>query len=273
MKPKIILVIIALITLSFSCGKEDSSPTGPENTVPELNVNTSSLSFSIDNDEAMLIITNVGDGELSWEIVGKPDWIDISKLSGQITNEADTVTITANTELDIGDYSGEISINSNGGTATVNVSLSIETKIGIFPGEGAARMDLGDTYSQLKQVYGNPDNHIVFEIYYPNDGHYEYWHNLYYYSIKATFVIFGYSSSILDSDSLISITVEYPYDGQTEELIGIGSSLADVVVAYGEPPEIITGYTYYYKYESLGINFYHAENDSIVTKIKVYYPG
>jgi len=270
MKLRILLIIIALITILFSCGKKESSPTGPENTAPELSLNTSSLSFSIDNDGAFLIIKNVGGGELSWNIIGKPDWIDISKLSGQLTNEADTVMVTANTDLDIGDYSGEISINSNGGTAVVNISLSIEAKIEIFPGIGAAKMKLGDTYNELKQVYGNPDNRMIFEFYYPSDRHYEYWHLLYYYSIKATFVVFSYSSSIYDSDNIITISVEYPYDGLTDKLIGIGSSLNDIVVAYGEPPEINTGYTNYYKYESLGINFYYDESDTLVTEIKVY---
>lgn len=265
MKLRILLIIIALITILFSCGKKESSPTGPENTTPELSVNTSSLSFSIDNDEAFLIITNIGGGELSWNIIGKPEWIDISKVSGQLTNEADTVMVTANTDLDIGDYSGEISINSNGGTAVVNILLSIKAKIEIFPGIGAAKMKLGDTYNELEQLYGNPDSHLYFHY---STG--ETWHYLYYNSIKAVFEIFNYSLSFYNNDTIISISVEYPYDGLTDKLIGIGSSLNDIVVAYGEPPEINTGYTNYYKYESLGINFYYDENDTLVTEIKVY---
>ena len=272
MKRRMLIIIIAFVTIFFSCGKEDNGPTAPENTTPELSLNTSSLSFSIDNDEAFLIIKNVGGGELSWDIVGKPDWIDLSQVNGQITTESDTVIVTANTDLDIGDYSGEININSNGGTAVVNISLSIEVKIEIFPGIGAAKMNLGDTYSELIQVYGNPDNRMVWEFYYPGDGHYEYWHILYYNSIKAKFTIFSYSSSMYESDNIISISVEYPYDGLTDKLIGIGSSLNEVAVAYGEPPEINTGYTNYYKYESLGINFYYDEGDTLVTKIEVYYP-
>jgi len=252
-----------------SCEK---STTDPGNFVPVLEVNPASLSFSIDNAEAFLIITNAGDGELAWDIIGKPDWLAVSTLSGQTTNDADTVRLTANTDLDVGDYSGAISIDSNGGSTTVDVTISIEHKSGILLGVGAAKMSLGDTYSDLMQIHGDPDSRMVWEIYYPNDGHYEYWHNLYYYSIKAIFVIFSYSSSVGNNDTLISISVEYPYDGLTEELIGIGSSLSNVVAAYDEPPEIVTGYLNYYKYESLGANFYYDEGDTLVIKIKVYYP-
>jgi len=285
MKLRILIIFIAFATIFFSCGKEDNGPTSPENTTPKLSLNTLSLSFSIDNDKTFLLITNIGGGELSWEIVGKPEWIDISKLSGQLTNETDTVMVTANTGLNIGDYSWEININSNGGTAVVNISLSIEAKIEIFPGIGAAKIKLGDTYgigaakiklgdtySVVEQFYGNPDRHLIFELYDPNTGSYVYWHYLYYDSIKAVFEIFNHSSSFYESDIIISVKVEYPYDGLTDKLIGIGSSLNDVVVAYGEPPEINTGYTNYYKYQSLGIDFYYDEGDTLVTKIEVYYP-
>ena len=143
----------------------------------------------------------------------------------------------------------------------------IGPKIEIFPGVGAAKMQLGDTYSELKQIYGNPDSRTDYQF--PTGVAF---HRLTYDSIKAVFEFFNYSLNLYDDDNIEIIQVEYPYDGLTDKLIGIGSLLNDVVVAYGEPPEIITANANYYRYELLGIDFHYNESDALVIEIHVYYP-
>jgi len=119
MKTKIILCLPAflILLLSFiSCSKE--SP-------PELRVNADSLTFTACARIENLIISNNGDGELSWEITDKPDWLETSKSSGIVTTGVDTVIITADINQTIGTYSGTININSNGGNKDVTISLTI----------------------------------------------------------------------------------------------------------------------------------------------------
>ncbi len=262
MKSLIPILISTFIIISFSCKKD-------EELNPNISINIKSLSFSSELDKNYLIISNSGKSELFWNISDKPDWINPSKSYGQISTGTDSILITANTDLDIGNYSGKIKIESNGGTAIVDVFLSVEYKIEIYPGVEAAKIKLGETYSKVDEIYGEPDSHLLIEIYYPSTGVYKYLHFLYYNSVKAVFEIINYTSGFYMDDKIISIQVEYPYDGLTDKLIGIGSSLSDVIAAYGQPPYINTDYDYY-KYGSSGISFYY-ENEH-VTEIEIYYP-
>lgn len=255
MKFNFFLINILFILFFSSCEKEKDKPI--------LNVNPSSLFFTQDNGEAYIVITNTGENELSWEIVNAPAWITVSKLNGQITTEADSILFTINTiELDLGEYSDEIIINSNGGNVKVKITLLIEHKIEIFPGIGAAKVELGDTYKRIKEIYGIPD--YTLTAYYFS-GYYA--HFLYYKSVKATFTIKNLSSTVDDLDDVQNIAVQAPYDGMTEKLIGIGSSLDEVISAYGQPALIEDTI---YRYKWIGIDFYFNEVNSIINQITVY---
>ena len=120
MKTKMIsfhLVILILLLSFISCSKENP---------PELRVNADSFTFTACARIETLIISNSGDGELSWEITDKPDWLETSKSSGMVTTGVDTVIITAEINQELGTYSGTININSNGGNKDVTISLTID---------------------------------------------------------------------------------------------------------------------------------------------------
>jgi N-acetylneuraminic acid mutarotase len=119
MKTKIFLHSLVILILFFfiTCSKE--SP-------PELRVNADSFTFTACARIEPLIISNSGDGELSWEITDKPDWLETSKSSGMVTTGVDTVIITAEINQELGTYSGTININSNGGNKDVTISLTID---------------------------------------------------------------------------------------------------------------------------------------------------
>ncbi|ODS41136.1 MAG: hypothetical protein A7315_02120 [Candidatus Altiarchaeales archaeon WOR_SM1_79] len=70
-----------------------------------------------------MIISNTGEGELSWEIGDKPGWIAVSKSIGKVITGKDTVIVTADVNQQIKTYSGAMSINSNGGSKTITISL------------------------------------------------------------------------------------------------------------------------------------------------------
>ena len=113
------IVILAISVLIITC----SNPVESEK--PELNVNPTSCTFTKNTNTQTLIISNNGNGELSWEINNKPVWLEVSKSSGKITTGRDTVISTANLDQGAGEYSGTMNITSNGGNKEIIVSLNI----------------------------------------------------------------------------------------------------------------------------------------------------
>ena len=109
-------VIFAVMLFVIACSKESS---------PELKVSDIALTFTTYPKTKTMVISNKGDGELSWEITNIPNWISLSKNSGKITSNVDTLKVTANINQAIGTYSGTFSINSNGGNKDITVSLTI----------------------------------------------------------------------------------------------------------------------------------------------------
>jgi hypothetical protein len=253
-------VLCALV--AFSC----DSGTGPDDG-PMLQVSPTSITLTLDNTEAAIVIRNTGTRDLTWSIDDVPDCVTVSLEGHTITTGTDTVIVTLVQGLDVGEYSEVLAITSNGGDANVAVALSIDALIGIFPGVGAAKVEVGDRAQRFLDLYGTPDSHLLISY---STG--ERWHYLYYESIKVVFELFNYSSAYYADDEVLSIRVEAPYQGVTEERIGIGSALSAVVAAYGQPPEVVESYSHYYKYASLGITFYYQEGGTAVTRIRVYEP-
>jgi hypothetical protein len=189
-------------------------------------------------------------------------------MSGKISSETDTLFINASIEMDVGTYSGEIVINSNGGDFIISVTHLISYKIGIFPGVGAADINLTDPFSQVLEVHGNYSGSIGREIYYPNQTEpFEYHKVAWYDAIKATFSARGTAEDMVNDYEVFAIEVEAPYEALTEKLIGIGSSVDEVVNVYGQPTVIEYGT---YKYKSIGIHFEYDETTFLVTNIIVY---
>jgi len=265
MKTKIILLTGILIFLFSSC----------ENDSPGLKVDPSSLSFTSDMYEAQIILTSDNESELSWEVQSKPDWIDLSKQSGTLVTRTDTILVTADIGMEIGNYSDDIIIKYDDKEIKVSVSLEITHKIEIFPGVGAAKINLRDPLSKVIEVYGQYDHAYEFRLFYPNETEPFEIHDLYIYDdIKAEFRGRGTPEDGFAEFEVIIIKVGAPYDGLTEELIGIGSSIDDVVAAYGQPTVIEDDFwksgNGYYKYKSIGIYFEYDETSSLVTGITVY---
>jgi N-acetylneuraminic acid mutarotase len=151
MKTKMISfhTLIPILLLFFiTCSKE--SP-------PELSVNADSFTFTKATVTSILKISNSSDGELSWEITDKPDWIETSKSSGILTTGRDFVDITADTSQALGTYSGTINISSNGGSKDITVTLiiSIWTTKASMP---AARDAPGSAVNEKIYLFGGGMN-------------------------------------------------------------------------------------------------------------------
>ncbi len=93
-----VLFIALLISALITTCSEDS--TEPEKS--ELNIGTTAFTFTKNVTTQSLVISNNGAGELTWEVSEKPDWLNISKNSGNITSSDETITMNANTSQDKG---------------------------------------------------------------------------------------------------------------------------------------------------------------------------
>jgi N-acetylneuraminic acid mutarotase len=112
------ILIFVILVFFIACSMFESEKS-------QLSVQPTSIAFTKYANSDVLVISNDGDAELSWEITDKPDWLEVSMSSGKVTTGTDTVVITANINKQVGQYSGTISIESNGGDEEISVSLNI----------------------------------------------------------------------------------------------------------------------------------------------------
>ncbi len=273
MTPRVQLIIIVLITIFFSCGKKNSSPTGPENTAPELSVIVNQTVTAGEVKNLTLTATDTDGNSLTFSISTNPGFLSITGFF-QVGDTATATLVIAPDETITGTFDATIQVSDGmGGVDSEDFSIEVaEPTAEIIPGVGAANVKLNDSYSELKQIHGSYDSVMQFKFTNASNGSTYYMYLLTYESIKAKFYIYSSSQGLDNNDKIISIEVQAPYEGVTEENIGIGSSLEDVVDAYGSPTEIVTSYSNYYKYESLNTLFYFDTGETLVTKIRIYNP-
>jgi hypothetical protein len=178
-------------------------------------------------------IINDGGGELTWQIVSAPSWLEFEHSEGVVYRDAEVVPYRANIQsIDYGQYSDKIIIESNGGTIEVNAYLFYEREVEVYPGDSAAGIDLGFTYYMVEKLYGKPNNSG-----YTRPSKTVFIHNVFYSGPGLEFRIKN-SSPILFGDGAVGyIRMVAPYDGLTPENIGLGSTTSDLTNAYGEPLE------------------------------------
>jgi hypothetical protein len=112
--------------------------------MPELSVNPDPLDLNYstmdegDTDSRTFSILNTGSGTLEWSIGDNQTWITVNPTSGINSGE---VIVTVNTvKLKPGDYSGIITIESNGGNKNGTINLireGITTPIQLSPANGS----------------------------------------------------------------------------------------------------------------------------------------
>jgi hypothetical protein len=229
-----------------------------------LTINTESLALTQMNNIGFFVITNSGEDELSWNITSKPSWLEISKFTGKVTNNADTVEISADILQPAGNYAEKIVVDSNGGLKEISITYTVQFTIEVFPGRGAAKIVINDTYSTIISKHGFSDTFItVFDSVGVIIGHI-----VQYLDEGLGFYLVGNGLTPEQTDSTLRIILEPPYDGVTEGYIGIGSSLTEVQNAFGQPDTIDT-VSKFYGY-SIGINFYYNSDSTSVVKMEVF---
>ncbi len=236
-----------VITITSNAGNADIT-VSLEYSAPALNVSTTVLNLDRHYSYGDLIIENVGGGGLAWEITRRPDWLDFEVLSDIVYRYPQAVPFRVNIRnLDYGDYKDVIQIESNAGSETITTYMSYHREEEVFPGVGAANIELGYAYDRVRKVWGNPDKN-----WYVRPEKTVFFHYFIYVDLGLEFYVQNNSPVLYGNGPVGYIKVFAPYDGLTvEKQIGIGSSLAELQTAYGEPTSINGNF---YNYD-IGITF------------------
>ncbi len=249
------------VILIHSNGGDKEVPVTLNHNKPEIKVWLPILSFSRIWLSTTLLVYNHGGNILDWNLASKPDWIEVSRSNGRVADIPDTLIVNALIEgLDFKNYTDKIRFESNGGDAGVIVDLFFERETEIFPGVGAARIEIGNPYQTLMQVHGTPLKSVMEQ---PSR---ELLHYYLLYPAKGLTFEFITDHMMIATDACDRITVESPYSGITDRQIGVGSLLSQVVAAYG-PPQAISAADSTYEYD--GISFQYSSDSSYVKKIHI----
>jgi len=234
---------------------------------PAIKLSSDVIYFSRDYYTASIILENTGGSILTWSLSDIPAWLNVNKTGNSLYySNVDYITFTVNFfNIIYGDYEQDIEIQSNGGNALITIHLYYEQVVEVYPGSGAARITLGAPLRDIKQIYGSPPQWSYTET--PD---HLYYHKIEYPERGLTFYFIPQSSSILiPSFPVESIYMVEPYDGLLETNLGIKSSRAEIINAYGAPDEDNQADQYITYNE--GITFYFNEN-SRVRAILVFNP-
>ncbi|MBC8551242.1 MAG: DNRLRE domain-containing protein [Candidatus Marinimicrobia bacterium] len=122
---------------------------------PILHITPNLLAFGDSTNSLTLSISNGGDGSLSWDLSDDKSWIALAPTSGTTTTEIDQVNVTLNRlELEPGDYSGLISITSNGGSESATVTMSIPNNP-VLSLSSVADLDFGNSQNEQSLSISN----------------------------------------------------------------------------------------------------------------------
>ena len=140
MKHRILLIIIVLITLSFSCGK---SPTGPENTAPVLSGIDNQTVTAGQTENVALSATDTDGNSLALSIPTNPGFLSITGFS-QVGDTATATLVIAPDETIAGTFNATVRVSDGQGgadnesfTIEVVASYSLSDIVGTWTGEAS----------------------------------------------------------------------------------------------------------------------------------------
>ncbi|KPJ57685.1 MAG: hypothetical protein AMJ42_04495, partial [Deltaproteobacteria bacterium DG_8] len=163
------------ITITSNGGNAEIEVTMTVSEQPILDVSPSSLDFGSEDVIKELFISNSGDGFLDWVIATQEAWVTVDQESGS-TSEGKTdmvyIMVDRSEVTELGSYSGELSITSDGGDATVSVEMERvnhppDVPTVISPADGATNQSL---YTTLKCQGGDLDTQdgdaVTYDVYF-----------------------------------------------------------------------------------------------------------
>ena len=111
------------VTINSNAGIQTVTVKMSVQSVPILNVSTTSLDYDSTKTQLSFGVSNAGSGTLSWNVGANQSWMTVLPASG--TNSGTVNVSISRNGLTAGNYTGQISVTSNSGTQTINVSMKV----------------------------------------------------------------------------------------------------------------------------------------------------
>jgi hypothetical protein len=237
------MVIFLMIFTVIQCEKN----TGPSNQADPV-LRAEPVSMQLTGSPMFDVITIYNGGGVEWRITRSPTWLDFEVLSDIVYGRPQSVPFRVDfREIEYSEYKDTVRVESNGGVENITTYLIYYREEEVYPGIGVANIQLGDAYNKVKKILGNPNRN-----WYERPAKTVFVHFFIYENIGLICSVQNDSPILYGSGAVGYIKVFAPYDGLTvEKKIGIGSSRADMLAAYGDPTSI-NGDLYFY---DIGITF------------------
>lgn len=151
-------------------------------------------------------------------------------------------------------------------TATRDIVVGQSFEVTIYEGVGIEGASISDSWSDIQSTFNSDTIYVRDTL--ENLG--AYFHMAYFRYEGVAFVFINEDTLINDEDLLRIIYVINPYAGGTVKHIGIGSTMDQVEVVYGQPEDVVNGTeSEAYWYDTKGIDFI-TFNSGLVDEIDIY---
>ena len=118
-----------------------------------------SLNFGQVESNLNLTIKNSGQTELNWQVISDKSWLSVFPSSGTTNAEEDKIAVSVNRNgLEVGSYSGNLAINSNGGN--INVPVMIEVTSALL-NVSKTLLDFGENEATMSFIISNSGGGVL----------------------------------------------------------------------------------------------------------------
>ncbi len=126
----------------------------PNTEGPQLTIAPDSYDYGTSESSHQFVVSNSGIGTLDWTAISNTSWLSMDVTSGSIESGTNIINVTVDRfELQAGEYSGNISVSSNGGNQLITVSASVSTTSELIL--SVSDLDFGNTYGEQQVVLSN----------------------------------------------------------------------------------------------------------------------
>jgi serine protease len=139
--------------------------------VPVLGLSPQLLTFGTSETSLSSQVTNLGAGllDVGTLTVATTDggtWLSAAAVaSGSSTSDTSSITVTVDrTGLSDGDYSGTVSVDSNGGTQLIDVAMTVDTTTGPVDIDLYVLLVKSDTLDTVAQAVVNPTTLLDYSL-------------------------------------------------------------------------------------------------------------
>jgi len=112
-----------IVTITSDGGNQNITVSMTIPDEPSLSVSPESMDFGSTISQIQFSIVNAGTGELTWTVSDNQEWITTNPASG--TNYGTVNVDVSREEMIAGDYSGTVTVSSNGGVRYVELTMNV----------------------------------------------------------------------------------------------------------------------------------------------------